>query len=130
MTSKRRVVTAGKKVGTLAIRLIKESMITVANGEVAKRLTDAAAHRGFRLVTLEMQPTDTAVHHEYMCHKSGQNIEEGHIQKGDNIRLITVDATFDPRRRQGAAFSKPISERSENLLLDCSAVHVAFDDRR
>ena len=82
------------------------------------------------MITLEAQSTDMVVQDGYMCHQSGPNTEQGHIQKGDSIRLITAEATFDPRPRQGAAFTKQISARSGNLLLDCSAAPVVFDGRR
>ena len=82
MIIKRQVVSSCISFGTSAIRKMDELILAGASGKLAKRLADLVAHRGFRVVALEVQPTDLLVHDGYMCHQSGPNIEEGHIQKG------------------------------------------------
>jgi len=100
------------------------------DGEQRPLIPDDPARAGYTVQTFEMQPTDLLVHDGYTWHQSGPNVEEGHTRKGVSIRFITAEATFDPRPGQGAAFTKQISVAPGDLLPDCSAFPVVFDDRR
>ena len=98
------------------------------DGEQRPLIPDDPARAGYKVQTFEMRPTDLLVHDGYTWHQLGQMLRRA-IQEKASASDLTTEATFDPRPGQGAAFTKQISVAPGDLLPDCSAFPVVFEDR-